>query len=459
MKHKFGFALRYLGLLSLLLVGLWILFFAPKGERRSESENRMLAAFPTLSAQTLSSGEFMDGFEEYLSDAFPGRTLLADATDRVLGLFGQKDTDRDIRERLAQEEAAAAASVTPAPTAVATTAPEATPTPTPAATPAPTEEAEATPTPAAGTTPAPAARGASMWLVREDGSIYTEEAYSADAIAFLAYTLNEYRDCLPEDGKVLFLNMPVTYIANRITDDHQYVDWDSDVKEALQPLVKEGVYIADPMDTIRPYLGTENLFSAEDHHWHVRAAWRMMEDMLPQAGYVPADFYEFMYRPQYSWDEPPLTTEQLQSMTLDRENRLLMDKTSPLESYLVNHVVNRTPSIYIDFEHPYGYGVYLGGLQPPWRLFVTGYHTGRNALVIGDSFFHAFLPYITLYYDNVHATDPRAGRYFEEAVGASIRTMIKRYEIDDVYIITCNYTALDGPVCQYYLDYYLNHEP
>ena len=26
-------------------------------------------------------------------------------------------------------------------------------------------------------------------------------------------------------------------------------------------------------------------------------------------------------------------------------------------------------------------------------------------------------------------------------------------------IITCNYTALDGPVCQYYLDYYLNHEP
>lgn len=456
MRHKGAFALRYLGLLSLLLIGLWILLFAPREERRSENENRMLRAFPVLSAETVASGEFMDGFEEYLSDAFPGRSLLATATDRVLSFFGRKDPEQDIRAQLEAEAAQAGAETTPAPETAAAPPAEATPAPAAEVTPVPEEETAPAPTAAVQTGEA---RGASIWLIKENGDIHTEESYSAEAIAYLAKVLNEYRDCLPEDGRVLFLNMPVTYIANRITDEHQYVDWDSDVKEALQPLVEEGVYITDPMDTIRPYLGVENLFSAEDHHWHVRAAWRMMEDMLPHVGYVPADFYEFRYRPQYSWDKPALTTEQLQSMTIERENRLLMDKTSPLESYLMNHVVNRTPSVYMDFDHPYGYGVYLGGRQPPWRLFITGYHTGRNALVIGDSFFHAFLPYITLYYDNVHATDPRGGVYREDLVGASIRSMIQRYEIDDVYFITCNYTALDGPVYQGFLEYYLNHEP
>ena len=57
-------------LLLLLGCGVLLLVTAPKEATVSESENRMLEAFPSADAQSLLSGAFSSGFERYLSDRF-----------------------------------------------------------------------------------------------------------------------------------------------------------------------------------------------------------------------------------------------------------------------------------------------------------------------------------------------------------------------------------------------------
>lgn len=71
MKNKFD-------LITIVFTALCILVFPicfllmPKKEF-SDNENRNLAAFPEVSAKSITSGEFMDGINLYLTDHFPGR--------------------------------------------------------------------------------------------------------------------------------------------------------------------------------------------------------------------------------------------------------------------------------------------------------------------------------------------------------------------------------------------------
>ena len=72
----------------------------------------MLSGFPALSAQSLLSGDFMDGIESYLSDAFFCRSGAAAFSDSLTGLFSVPDDSPDtgaIDEALLGDEPAAEA--------------------------------------------------------------------------------------------------------------------------------------------------------------------------------------------------------------------------------------------------------------------------------------------------------------------------------------------------------------
>ena len=85
MKHKLSFIVALWWVILCLIGGVFLLGTSDKQPRLSESENRMLAGFPKLSAASLASGEFMTGFESFLSDAFFGRDALVRTSDRLLG--------------------------------------------------------------------------------------------------------------------------------------------------------------------------------------------------------------------------------------------------------------------------------------------------------------------------------------------------------------------------------------
>ncbi len=442
MKHRASFIAAYICLLSLLTLGAGLLITAPREERLSQRENRMLQGFPVPGVENVLSGAFMEEFESWLSDGFPGRDAAVDFSEAVMGLFGDRETD--VRQALAEQVSNPPEDANDLPASAVTAAADG-------------ESAEAAPvTEEADAPAADTARDAAIWMVAADGSVHVEESYPAENLLHIAEVLEEYRECLPEDGRILFVNAPVSMQGNAITDTGEYADWGCSVDEAMQPMVDQRIRIFDPMDILRPYLGKENLFSSYDFHWHIEGAYRVAEAMVAETGYSPIDFWEFMYKLQYEFYEDPYTPEQLQSMTPARENRLIPQKTSPLESYIVKNMDQLYTSVYMEDDKFGGYGIYLGGRRPPMRLFVTGYHTGRNALVIGDSFFHAFLPYLTPYYDQILALDPRDDMYKRQQVGGSIRQYMEKYDIGDIYFVFCNYDSLNSDIYQDRLELHLN---
>ena len=87
MKKRLDFVVIYFWLFLLLCAGLGTLIFADREERVSESERRMLAAFPDTSAESIFSGKFSSGFESFLSDGIFLRDSVAGASKAALGLF------------------------------------------------------------------------------------------------------------------------------------------------------------------------------------------------------------------------------------------------------------------------------------------------------------------------------------------------------------------------------------
>ena len=144
-------------------------------------------------------------------------------------------------------------------------------------------------------------------------------------------------------------------------------------------------------------------------------------------------------------------------MTLERENLMVPLVLSPVRTSLIEHLTQRTPSDVYDFRH-HGYTMYLGGAKGPYRLFETGFHTGRSALVISDSYAFSMLYYLFPYYDRVLQTDLRGTNYTSD-VGASIRQYMTQYEIDDLYLITCHWTSINGPVFSWRLEKFLDAAP
>lgn len=80
--------------MAVMLLGISLWAWCKKADDFSESERRVLKPFPTLSAETLRSGKFMQEFEAYTLDQFPCRDeLRALKALTVFDVFLQKDNN------------------------------------------------------------------------------------------------------------------------------------------------------------------------------------------------------------------------------------------------------------------------------------------------------------------------------------------------------------------------------
>ena len=71
--------------------GMFLLSLILPDRDRSETENRVLAQWPEFSWETLKSGEFTDGVEEYIADQFPFRDGWTGLKSRLEQLIGKKE--------------------------------------------------------------------------------------------------------------------------------------------------------------------------------------------------------------------------------------------------------------------------------------------------------------------------------------------------------------------------------
>ena len=423
MKKRFSFVCIYLCLLTLLVCGAAELLSPDKGERLSESENRMLAAFPALSAGSVADGSFMSGFESYLSDAFPFRDSAADFTDAVMKLLRIPDDgpatgvveDERLWDQNKEQEAAFQQLLED-------------------------ESAERGEESYAGIEAAqPVVSGevhdVTLWLDRADGGRDTLFTYPADAMVSFAGILNRYRAKLPEDGRLYFFSPQVSDVANNIIGRDKYVGWGTDLVEVLQPLVDDGVVIVDDLAILDPYLNDSPsaLYPIKDYHWHAIAASITADALIADQGLAPADYDQYRYWLSYKHDNRAYSTEELAGMGYSRETIEIMSAISPAGSYFLNNLTERQRTTFTMSEG--GYVGFLGGHKGPWRLIEGGFHTGRNALVVGDCFVIPLIPYLAPYYDRIISTDVRDNFYSVYLAGANIGDYIAQYDVDDIYVV------------------------
>ena len=460
-------------LMGCLCLGVLLLLLAPRESRLSQTENRMLAGFPALTAETLKSGEFFSGIEDYLSDGFFERDQVIGWTDSVLGVFDKRtEEQRQIQDaadierlliadaqggEMIEEEAEPEPQmpVTPEPTAEPSATPSPTPSPTPAPTPSPTPSAtpaaaaeviavatavpSATPSPTPAPTPSPTPSATPKVIVPlEEGEEYTLEltgingknthiyTYPAENLMSFASTLNQLSDMLPEDGEIHYLQVPVSGVARRIrTNLVTYNGWVSDMEDALQTQVKENVYIHNaPAILSDAVAAKEDVFYHTDHHWTPLGAWYTVNSIMESRGY-PAMPYE-----EYGYYDHLMGRDKA-----GREDWLhLLEPLAPTHSYILTHLTEAKELDFMNRKYT-SYIAYINNTRTPWRRFTGGFGNQRRALLISDSFGNVFLPYLLPYYGEVHMTDLRDTYYDEKEAGGTFAELLSYHKVDDVYIV------------------------
>ena len=443
MKHKFSFIVTLWWVILCAVAGLFLLILSNKQDRMSETENRMLAGFPRLSAQSAASGDFMEDFEDFLTDGFIGRDGAIAATERLMGNFSLLTGDdrmaaeaADMESRLDLEGGFEQADAPePAGPAIdihesAVAAPD-----RPAGMDEADDEAEDAPiTLPPGGIPIDAAHSY-LWLEKADGGKNVIYTYDNDKIAIYADTLKLMQTFLPEDGVICFTQVPLSQIGNRWTDQpHTYTGWGSSVEIVLEKYLEdtERIYVFSTFDILAPYMtGGVPMFYHTDHHWSAEGAYLVLSEMLRRQNLpvIPYDEYSYKAIRGHVNDKGQVDTFNALYPLLPGHSYIVTGRTNAREIDLMNYGVR-------------GYLTFMNGTQLPWRRIVTGADTGRKALVICDSFGNALTPYLLAYYDEVHMCDFRYDSYDVQAVGGTIGEQLRYYGIDDVYIITSTANGL-----------------
>jgi len=437
MKSKSSFLIVLWSVVLFMCLGVMLLVLAEKDSRASESENRMLQGFPELTFDKALSGEFSGEFENFLSDGFFARNLLIDCSESCMAVFSRQ-TAEDMAlleggdDELQGIDGGEGDDSAPADNSVQS--PESVP-----VSDSDTDLSDSTEEPAGDDGADSFAADADdygFYFVKKDGSLSPVLRTSHSRRRKVADALNAYRAELPEDGNVFYMMIPLkrNYTPMR---SGGYTGWYSNVEDALAELTVDGVHIINAPEVLSPHLD-EGIYFPIDHHWSALGAYYLCREAITMQGLPMTPYDEYAYKKTYG-----------RNIRFDEEG--WFDIMYPLQDVSASKVYDRTDekeSVFINYELS-TYMTYLGGSTSPWSKYVTGFSTGRKALVIGDSFANVFSPYLFPYYDEVHMTDVRANHFSAEKCGGWIAELMEYHGIDDVYIVMSYANAVNSDTsCQ-----------
>ena len=443
MKNKQAFTVAVLWIFALAVAGIFLIFTSEKESRISDAENRMLQGFPKLSVKTVFNDEFTTQFESFLSDSFFERDRVINFTNDILDSFSMLSKDDEIRiqseemERDLQgvgqfaeeepEENESQPTATYAPVALENTEPI-------------TVEEDDKEEISEKIQIAPGEimltdEHSYLWYEHTDGTVSKQYTYNLSDLQTYAETLRIMQTYLPEDGNILFTQVPLASMAQRWRKQQDtYCGWGSSVEIMLEDCLEgtERIHVFSTYDILEPYVcGDVPVFYATDHHWTAEGAYLVVTEMLKKLNMPVIPYDEYSYKPIRS-----------QSVVDgERDTFNVLYPLMPTHSYLVT---KKDKLQEIDLMN-YGtntYRAFMNNTRYPWRKIVTGANSGRRCLVICDSFGNAFTPYLFAYYDEVHMVDFRSDGYSKHEAGGSIGEMMKHHKIDDVYIVTSTANGL-----------------
>jgi len=470
MKNKLlQIILIALWVLLLLSMGCYYLFFAPRSSAFTEAENRTLAAFPEVTAESVFSGRFGEEFETYLLDRFPARnevislvnwfqsTVSLASHDEYLRIAEDVEDPLDNAEYLDSLDALLAdmntATQPPAESAPTGTAETVAPT-------APEETEPVENPPIEKKSPAtledfPPVAG--MYMDIGKGELEMK-AYFSKNVAAVTAVLNKYAALLPENGKLLFTMGPPSYVVNTFVNAEEKISFHNTWDEIINGLGSDNVYAFDSSEILSGAIKEGKYVSfRNDNHWTPYGASLVYTEMAKRAGKTPArypdDFditIEAPFRGTYYRDNPS-AYYYVEPDTLE----LLM----PRIGVEYRQITGRDEYKVIDFldmnaKSNDRYAVYLGGPGGPWRYVQCDNEETENCLVVTDSFGLTVIPYLTYNYNQVHYYD---ARYYDYGtVGYTVAEMIEKYDIHDIYFIVADFHTFTSGFLMTNANYHLN---
>jgi len=450
LHHRFSFFLTFWWLVLLLTLGVGLLLFAEKDSRQSAEENRMLQGFPSLTTETLLSGQFMSEFESFLSDGMFARKEIVSSSARLMQYFSRITTEEIITMGVDAEMSEQLYAAVPEETTGEEPAVPEEALPAAEATSAPQTSAEET----ADSKPVVENGHYALRLQRTDGGYDDLITYTPEDISRFLVGLRYVRDALGEDGTVhVGLVYTAAYANSWLLNTDTYCGWESTVEDYLTSVAPEGVYFHNAAAILEPHMAAgEYIFYRTDHHWTPLAAGIFCQAVMEAQGYPAAGYGEYAYKRYEGFLGSVYKTNPTDGIRAMADDLDLIYPNGPVRSFVVN-AYGETEMAYNDYNG-FRYDDILFGRQTPWRRFVTGNYTGRSALIISDSFGTAFASYLVAYYDEVHMVDYRNDFFSAEMAGGTSRELIARYGIDDVYVILSGNSGIGNPYAGEYLTRY-----
>lgn len=468
MKHRISFYLAYACIVLFGSIGALLLLLGEKTPRASEAENRMLAGFPPLTAQTLADGSFMSGLESYLSDGMPGRDRIV--TDTAIwmnalsldrSVASEEDVFAAIEDLSFEDEPSASPKATAAPTEAPSSAPTEAPTaetkaeaqnpPAPTDIPIPSDTPMPTDVPTAA--PEVPVEDCHLRRIRKNGDTQIKQTFPKKSVQNAIDMLNAYRAVLPKDGHLFFTQSPFASTALTMQNGG-FIDWDCDLEETLAAHTLPGVEIVSTIDVLRePLLNGEDLYFRTDHHWKPRAACYLAQAMLARIGIHAPDYDTYSYRRYNSFFGSTLKIHPELKGSLKPDSIDVLVPNLPVTGCKIAWDRTETPCPYM--RDGGTYEAYMGGTSGPWRRYETGVDSGRKCLILGDSFTIVFLPYLTPFYEEVHYANYRPSNYLVGKIAWGASDYIRENGIDDVFIVVCTEDDINSPFWLEWMPQYL----
>ena len=424
MRRKLSFLVTLWWVILCGVIGVCMLLFANRTPVISEQENRTLSGMPSFTLDAMKKGEISESFESFLTDQFFLRPALVDGANSLKHLFSALTVD----ELLDAEGEEALVPSNEETQQQEETAPE-----------EPTEQTvqqdETQQT--EGTVPAVVTTdSANVWLNHKDGTTTALFTYEKKDLEKAASVLNAYAALLPVGGKLHVLLAPRAQTANKLA---LHLDsesgWTSEMENSLQRMVSKNVVVHNAYDILQnDMLGGEYLYYRTDHHWTARGAYLIANAMLKGEGYQTVPLADYREKTIAGY---------LGSIYLHGRNAKLKELADtievfypllPTQSFRVSNAYKKNELPVID-ETQTNYLVFLGGTVGPYRVLEGGYHTGRNMLIVCDSFGNSIAPFFLPYYDDVYMVDFRDEYYTRDEARGGVKDYVRRLNINDIYIV------------------------
>lgn len=401
----------------------------------STLENRMLKARPTLTSESLFSGDYFRNFEDYYSDTFINRDSIVkvcrDVKDALflnepgVTLVVSREQTGPINEtpKASPDDSAAPAStsqpVSDAENAGETTTPSAEPTPTPTPTPTPREFGDD--------------ETVGYYLI-VDGKAVQLFKFNREGMDYYAEVLNKYHEVLG-DSVTLYSMIPPT--ASEFIKLKKYADITDSQNDAMDYLYSKldpGIIPINVYDALNKHKD-EYIYFKTDHHWTALGAYYGYCAFMEATGRepIPLSRYETVQVDGYLGSS---YTKTLNKELEKNPDTIYLYLPFTKHEFIVHNGSSEETRDLIDMSYAEGsdkYLIFMSSGGATWSVIKTDVHNGKKILVMKDSFGNNFVPFLLPHYEEIYVVDARF--YSKYATGQTIPEFIQEHGIQEMVFL------------------------